>query len=136
MTKKDFKRGQTVFLVIREHSNAERRIADKNKVDSYIIRGEVKSVGTRYITVFAGCETVKFDIDSFIEVTDYGGANYTLHLTRKEAYDKRLGLCLFRKCHDAFSFQNQKYTVDQLRRILEIIAPEEIASFAEYFQDD
>ena len=127
MGKKDFKAGQNVYLRINIGSNAARHI-DKSNKDAWIIEKVVKSVGKKYITVTNNIDDkwgeIKFDVtNDFRQVYTYGGADYSLYLSKQDIYDDMECERLYGKIRDKFSGWNTKenFSLEQLQLICEII---------------
>lgn len=120
MQKSDFKKNQIVFLRIIPKSNAARNIHDENNPDSWVKKAIVTSVGNKYITVN---DDIRFSIaDNFKETTDFGGINYELHLSRQNALNAIEKQTLFFQCQKCFNHcYKNKYTLDQLQRIMAIL---------------
>ena len=129
MKKSDFKKGQVVYLFVLEDSNEYRiRGYEKRPFDARIKEAIVVSVGSRYITVKPDNSPyeVKFGIqNNFRQHIDAGSIDYELFLTKQEAYDFQEKKSLVKEIRDDFNntlwFNNSKYSLDQLRRIKEIL---------------
>lgn len=122
MQKSDFKKGQEVFLLIREGSNAFRHLQNK-AVENRIQRATVITVGNKYITVQLNrWEKISFDIaDDFRQAYDCC-EDYKLFLTEQDVYDYEERRTLFKTLHDAFDYsRSEKYSLTQLKAIREIL---------------
>ena len=62
--RKDFVKGQTVYLLIEQGSNESRYITDKDNRENWIKEAVVQSVGTKMLTVKTtiGYREVKFNM--------------------------------------------------------------------------
>lgn len=130
MKKSDFAKGQTVYLLVLEGSNAYRyRDAFYNEsFENRIKEAVIVSVGSRYITTKPGDSPyeVKFDIqNNFRQHIDAGSIDYELFISKQDAYDFQEKKVLFKEIRDDFNnslwFNNSKYSLDQLRRVKEIL---------------
>ena len=130
MKKSDFKKGQTVYLLVIEGSNAYRISGyEKRPFEERIKEAPVVSVGSKYITVEIGnivASQIKFNIENnFNQEVDAGGRNYDIFLNRQDVYDYQEKKDLIKEIRDAFNsslwFDHSKYSLDQLRRIKAIL---------------
>ncbi len=121
MKKSDFKKGQEVFLLVIEGSNMHRHIRD----DSHLARIRkciVTSVGSKYITVSVGHYSAKFSIEeNFVHVVEAGSRDYELFLTYDAVIDHLEYQNLQRIVRDFFSSQSEELTLEELRKISDII---------------
>lgn len=124
--KLDIKKGDTVFARIEEGSNASRRITmTLDNVDKWVLEGIVISVGRRYITVkFSEYHEEKFDIEhEYRQKHTCGGADYKLYTSKQEILDEREATMIYRRLRNEFtSINNKTFTLDQLRRIRDIVS--------------
>lgn len=125
MQKSDFKKGQDVFLLIIEGSNAFRPIQNKS-IENRILRATVITVGSKYITVQLNrWEKVSFYIaDDFRQAYDCC-EDYKLFLTEQDLRDYEERRTLFKTLHDAFGYsRSEKYSLEQLQAIKAILENE------------
>lgn len=130
MKKSDFKKGQTVYLLVIEGSN-EYRYRNSFYSESFenrIKEAVVVSVGTRYITTKPANSPyeIKFDIqNNFRQSIDAGSYDYYLFLNKQDAFDYQEKRDLVKEIRNAFNdslwFNTSKYTLGQLRRVKEIL---------------
>lgn len=123
MKKSDFKKGQDVFLLIKEGSNEHRRIKDK-PFENRILRVTVTTVGSKYVTVQLNhWEKISFDIaDDFRQAYDCS-EDYKLFLTEQDIYDYEESRALFKEIRIAFAdySSSEKYSLKQLKAIKAIL---------------
>ena len=131
MDRKDFYVGQQVFVKILKGSNAARGIKS-DKPEDWIKTKEVTKVGKKYLTVasaeeFNGrkryyCEII-FDMSNgFRHVTSLGSRDYVLFLSKEDALDSIERNTIFAELQKRFDIlASNNYTLDQLRRIKEIL---------------
>lgn len=125
--KLDIKKGDTVFIKVIEGSNASRNITPmtEENINRWLFKGEVLSIGRKYISVkFETGKEEKFKIDSdYRNKYTYGGFDYKLYVSRQEILDEKESERLYGDIKRDFSDwnNNNKFTLDQLRRISKII---------------
>lgn len=125
--KLDIKNGDKVFIKIEEGSNAARRKEpfSLETFDEWVKEVEVTSVGRKYITV--GKEKysqIKFEIENdYREHYTCGGADHKLYVSKQEILDEHESNQLYDGIKSCFSnwVNNDKYSLDQLRRIKAIL---------------
>lgn len=119
--------GQEIWVKIEDYSNAAKHIGDN--IEERAFKGEITKVGRKYISVkFFKPNGVyleeKFKIDDdYKQVWICGGADYKLYLTKQDIFDEIEMDKLHSNIKSEFnSFNNNnKFTLDQLQRIIEII---------------
>lgn len=123
MNIKDFKVGQTVYVELT--GNASRG----KTIEECIEEWEVTSVGRKYIKAVKKDEKVlrieiifewREEYKSFVEKTNYS-INYTIYNTREEIENKHERRQLFKEISEIFRFGTKKVTLEQLRKIKEIL---------------
>lgn len=125
--KLDLKVGQEVVVKIIEGSNASRREnMSLDNIDSWCFNGEVTKVGRKYITVkFNNWQEYQFDIEfDYRNKYTAGGADYQLYLSKQEVVNEKESNNLYKYIQTEFngySGNKGKFTLDQLRRIMDII---------------
>ena len=124
--KLDLKVGQKVTVKIEPMSNASRYVdMSLENIDDWCFEGEVTKVTNKYITVKFKCDEEKFSVeDDYRQKTIYGGADYKLYLNRQEVIDEKEANDIYyfiRYKFDGYGCNNNKFTLNQLRRIRDII---------------
>lgn len=128
--KLNLKKGDKCIVAIEENSNASRSMdMSLDNIEKWTYKGEVVSVGRKYITVKFGRwnETEKFVIeDNYRRKYDCGTADYELYLSKEEIIEKRESEDIYYwiKCKFDSYKNNGKYSLDQLKRIKKIIEEE------------
>lgn len=124
--------GQEIWVKIEEHSNAARYINSSN-IEEWIYQGEIVKIGRKYVTVKFGryddgkinyYHEEKFNVeDDYRQVWTAGGADYKLYLTKQDILDEIESDKLYSQIKSEFSGfkNNNKFTLDQLRKIKAII---------------
>lgn len=121
MKKSDFRKGQTVFLLLIGNSAIGRKT-----VQERIVAATVASVGRKYITVDRGFSyLVQFEIDrDFRQRTDYA-ADYALFLHEKEIYKHCERENMERNIRDAFGWMRnvlREMSFDDVQAVHSIIS--------------
>lgn len=120
---KDFKKGQTVYVELK--GNASRNKKNEELIEEW----EVISVGNKYVTATSKKYSfpIKFmetnsNYDSLIEKTDYS-VDYILYPSKEEVENKfkKEELYNFIKSKFSSSYSKNQYTLEQLRKIKEIL---------------
>ena len=129
---KKIKKGDEVVVAIIDGSNAARGVNMSIKnIDRWTCKCEVISSGKKYIIVkpienaTLIYKQIKFNADNYTQFTDYS-PDYALYLSKEEVKNERIKN---RECNTTFeyiyskfnSYSKNKFTLDQLRRIKEII---------------
>lgn len=97
--------GQKVAVKIEDNSNASRYTdMSLENIDNWCFEGEVIKVGRKYTS---------------------GGADYKLYLSREEVIEEKEANEIYRQIkHEFDGYKNDKYTLDQLKRIKSIVEEE------------
>jgi hypothetical protein len=125
--KLDLIKGQEVFIKIEKGSNAARRVdLSLDNIDEWVFSGAVVSIGRKYVTVkFKSGIEDKFEIDNdYKQHYAYGGADYKLYTSIQDIKDEKEFEDLYNYIKNEFIGQpdSNKYTLEKLKRIKEIIA--------------
>lgn len=120
--------GQKVVVKIEEMSNAARNLGLEgmtlDNIDKWCVNGEVTKIGRKYITVkFNKWNEEQFSIeDDYRQKYTLGGANYKLYLNKEEIINDFKANKIYVSIQYYFSsYKNSRFTLDQLKRIKEII---------------
>jgi|GEM_PF-1900750 len=121
--------GQKVAVKIEDNSNASRYVdMSLENMDKWCFEGEVTKVGRKYITVkFMTYKEEQFSIeDNYRQKYTWGGADYKLYLSKEEAIEEIEAEIFYRQVKYEFDSykNNSKFTLDQLKRIKNIIKEE------------
>ena len=123
----NFKKGDKCIVAIEEHSNASRhKDMSIDNINDWTYEGVVIASGKKYITVEFNNETSKFEVDNdYRKKVNYGSNDYKLFKDIQGVKDEReLDSLIWsiRMCFDRMNKSNTKLTLDQLRRISNIIS--------------
>lgn len=121
----DFKKGDKCIVAIIQHSNASRhKDMSLNNIDKWTYKGEVITIGRKYITVKFNGIIMKFDPTfDYSEHSNYS-ADYKLYKDLQEVEDGELKENIVRKIQTEFSGYGEykgDLTLEQLKIINDII---------------
>lgn len=129
--KLNLKKGDKCIMAVVPMSNFSRGMdLSLKNIDNWTYEGEVVSVTKKYITILSGGNNIKFEVDNnYYEKVNRGGSNFKLYENLEDIRMETEKKELFSKIESAFSSsclynKTEKFTLDQLRRINDIINEE------------
>lgn len=131
MRKLDLKLNQEVVVKIIKGSNVSRnKDMSLENIDNWCYKGIVTKIGRKYITVkWDKWSEVQFDKESDYRNKTEGSCDYKLYLSKEEIIEEHEADKLYKnirdKYFDRYGGNNGKFTLDQLKRFMEIIKENE-----------